>query len=90
LEVAARGCGGRGRAYSLPRGERANTRTKDLIDIVLLIRSGKLDKAKTAAAAPPGEWGPVFAIAGVLRSDCIKLDEIKEGRDLSTLLTHQG
>jgi len=56
----------------------------------LLIRSGKLDKAQTAAAAPPGEWGPVFAIAGVLRSDCIKLDEIKEGRDLSTLLTHQG
>lgn len=37
-------------AYSLPRGERANTRTKDLIDMVLLIRSGKLDKAKTSAA----------------------------------------
>jgi predicted nucleotidyltransferase component of viral defense system len=37
-------------AYSLPRGERANTRTKDLVDMVLLIRSGKLDKTKTAAA----------------------------------------
>ena len=37
-------------AYSLPRIERANTRTKDLIDMVLLIRSGKLDKKKTAAA----------------------------------------
>jgi hypothetical protein len=37
-------------AYSLPRIERANTRTKDLIDMALLIRSGKLDKKKTAAA----------------------------------------
>jgi predicted nucleotidyltransferase component of viral defense system len=37
-------------AYSLPRGERVNTRTKDLIDMVLLIRSGKLDKRKTSAA----------------------------------------
>jgi hypothetical protein len=37
-------------AYSLPRIERANTRTKDLIAMVLLIRSGKLDKKKTAAA----------------------------------------
>jgi hypothetical protein len=37
-------------AYSLPRGERANTRTKDLVDMLLLIRSGKLDKTKTAAA----------------------------------------
>src|SRR6476661_650370 len=37
-------------AYTLPRGERANTRTKDLIDMVLLIRSSKLDKTKTAAA----------------------------------------
>jgi|GraSoiStandDraft_16_1057320.scaffolds.fasta_scaffold42302_3 hypothetical protein len=36
--------------YSLPRGERANTRTKDLVDMVLLIRSGKLDKTKTGAA----------------------------------------
>jgi hypothetical protein len=30
-------------AYSLPRGDRANTRTKDLIDMLLLIRHGKLD-----------------------------------------------
>jgi hypothetical protein len=37
-------------AYSLPRGDRANTRTKDLIDMVLLIRSGKLDKKKTTTA----------------------------------------
>jgi hypothetical protein len=37
-------------AYTLPRGERANTRTKDLIDMVLLIRGEKLDKDKTAAA----------------------------------------
>jgi hypothetical protein len=56
-------------AYSLPRGERANTRTKDLIDMVLLIRSGKLDRTKTSAAvratfakrgthAVPAELGP--------------------------------
>jgi nucleotidyltransferase AbiEii toxin of type IV toxin-antitoxin system len=37
-------------AYPLPRGERVNTRTKDLIDMVLLIRGEKLDKDKTAAA----------------------------------------
>ncbi len=37
-------------AYTLPRGERVNTRTKDLIDMVLLIRGGTLDKSKTAAA----------------------------------------
>jgi|ERR1700678_441680 predicted nucleotidyltransferase component of viral defense system len=37
-------------AYSLPRGERANTRTKDLIDMVLLIRGQKLDKKKVVAA----------------------------------------
>lgn len=37
-------------AYTLPRGERANTRTKDLIDMVLLIRRDELDKDKTAAA----------------------------------------
>jgi Nucleotidyl transferase AbiEii toxin, Type IV TA system len=38
-------------AYTLPRGQRTNTRTKDLIDMVLLIRSGKLELKKTAAAA---------------------------------------
>jgi hypothetical protein len=37
-------------AYTLPRGERVNTRTKDLIDMVLLIRGEELDKDKTAAA----------------------------------------
>jgi predicted nucleotidyltransferase component of viral defense system len=37
-------------AYTLPRGERVNTRTKDLIDMVLLIRGETLDKSKTAAA----------------------------------------
>ena len=37
-------------AYTLPRGERTNTRTKDLIDMVLLIRGGKVDQKKTAAA----------------------------------------
>jgi predicted nucleotidyltransferase component of viral defense system len=37
-------------AYTLPRGERVNTRTKDLIDMMLLIRGEKLDKDKTAAA----------------------------------------
>ncbi len=37
-------------AYTLPRGERVNTRTKDLIDMVLLIRGEKLDRDKTAAA----------------------------------------
>lgn len=37
-------------AYTLPRGERVNTRTKDLIDMVLLINGETLDKSKTAAA----------------------------------------
>jgi len=37
-------------AYTLPRGGRVNTRTKDLIDMVLLIRGEKLDKGKTTAA----------------------------------------
>ena len=37
-------------AYTLPRGERVNTRTKDLIDMVLLIREETLDKSNTAAA----------------------------------------
>jgi Nucleotidyl transferase AbiEii toxin, Type IV TA system len=37
-------------AYTLLRGERMNTRTKDLIDMVLLIRGENLDKGKTAVA----------------------------------------
>jgi predicted nucleotidyltransferase component of viral defense system len=37
-------------AYTLPRAVRANTRTKDLIDMVLLIRREKLDNGYTAVA----------------------------------------
>jgi predicted nucleotidyltransferase component of viral defense system len=37
-------------AYSLPRLDRVNTRTKDLIDMVLLIRQGNLNASKVAAA----------------------------------------
>lgn len=37
-------------AFSLPRGERENTRTKDLIDMVLLIGQQKLDRARTKVA----------------------------------------
>jgi hypothetical protein len=37
-------------AYSLPRGKRANTRTKDLIDMALLIRQEKLDKSRVKLA----------------------------------------
>jgi hypothetical protein len=37
-------------AYTLSRGERVNTRTKDLVDMVLLIRGEKLDRRKTASA----------------------------------------
>jgi predicted nucleotidyltransferase component of viral defense system len=37
-------------AYTLPRAVRANTRTKDLIDMVLLIRREKLDNGNTAVA----------------------------------------
>jgi len=37
-------------AYTLPRGERVNTRTKDLIDMILLIRTEKLDLGKTSVA----------------------------------------
>jgi len=37
-------------AYSLPRGERANTRTKDLIDMALLIRQEKLNKSRVKLA----------------------------------------
>jgi len=37
-------------AYSLPRGDRVNTRTKDLIDMLLLIQQGKLDNLRLAGA----------------------------------------
>ena len=81
-------------AYSLPRGERANTRTKDLIDMVLLIRSGKLDKKKTAAAvratftkrgthAVPAELDPPPAEWGpvfdALAKECGLAMKIEEG-----------
>jgi hypothetical protein len=37
-------------AYTLPRGERINTRTKDLIDMLLLINGRELEKGRTGAA----------------------------------------
>jgi hypothetical protein len=37
-------------AYTLPRGDRVNSRTKDLIDMLLLIRQGKIDNPRLAAA----------------------------------------
>jgi predicted nucleotidyltransferase component of viral defense system len=37
-------------AYTLPRGERMNTRTKDLVDMVLLIRERKIDRKKVGTA----------------------------------------
>jgi hypothetical protein len=37
-------------AYSLPRGVRVNTRTKDLIDMLLLIEQGNLDNRRVASA----------------------------------------
>jgi len=37
-------------AYSLPRRERVNTRTKDLIDMLLLIAQGTLDNSRMASA----------------------------------------
>jgi predicted nucleotidyltransferase component of viral defense system len=81
-------------AYSLPRGERVNTRTKDLIDMVLLIRSGKLDKKKTAGAvratfakrathAVPQELEPPPAawgpVFGTLAKECGLMMKMEEG-----------
>src|SRR5882762_7335085 len=37
-------------AYTLPRGERANTRTKDLIVMKVSVSTEKLEKGKTAVA----------------------------------------
>lgn len=37
-------------AYTFRRRERVNTRTKDLIDMILLMRGGKLDRHKVGAA----------------------------------------
>jgi hypothetical protein len=33
-------------AYTMPRGERLNSRVKDLVDLVLLIESGELDSSR--------------------------------------------
>lgn len=81
-------------AYSLPRGERVNTRTKDLIDMVLLIRSGKLDKKKTAGAVratfakrathavPQGLDPPPAAwgpVFGALAKECGLMMKMEEG-----------
>src|SRR6516225_9519404 len=37
-------------AYTLPRGERTNTRTKNLVDMVLLVRGKKIEQKNVAAA----------------------------------------
>jgi Nucleotidyl transferase AbiEii toxin, Type IV TA system len=37
-------------AYSLPRGEPVNTRTKELIDMLLLIEQGNLNNRRVASA----------------------------------------
>jgi predicted nucleotidyltransferase component of viral defense system len=81
-------------AYSLPRSERANTRTKDLIDMLLLIRTGKLDKKKTPTAvratfakrathAVPQELDPPPAAWGpvfdALAKECSLMMKMEEG-----------
>jgi hypothetical protein len=37
-------------AYTLPRGQRENSRVRDLLDMLLLIREGRLDSARTQEA----------------------------------------
>jgi predicted nucleotidyltransferase component of viral defense system len=84
-------------AYTLPRGERVNTRTKDLIDMVLLIRGEKLDKDKTAAAIHatflkraihdvPRELDPPPAewepVFDVLAKECALTMKVREGFEL--------
>jgi hypothetical protein len=81
-------------AYTLPRGERVNTRTKDLVDMVLLVRGKRLDKAKTAAAirvtfakrethAVPQELDPPPAtwepVFDALAKECGLVIKIQEG-----------
>jgi hypothetical protein len=46
-------------AFSLPRGDRMNTRNKDLIDMILLVRQEKLDKTRVKRAL-----GATFAKRG--------------------------
>jgi hypothetical protein len=84
-------------AYTLPRGERVNTRTKDLIDMVLLIRGETLDQGKTAAAiratfkkrathGAPKELGPPPAewepVFDALAKECNLAMELPEGFEL--------
>src|SRR5208282_1037684 len=84
-------------AYTLPRGERVNTRTKDLIDMVLLIRGEKLDKDKTAAAVRatflkrathdvPKELDPTPAewepVFDALAKECDLTMKLREGFEL--------
>jgi hypothetical protein len=81
-------------AYTLPRGERVNTRTKDLIDMVLLIRGETLDKDKIAAAVcatflkrathdVPKELDPPpaewEAVFDALAKECDLLMKLREG-----------
>ena len=84
-------------AYTLPRGERVNTRTKDLIDMVLLINGETLDKSTTAAAVRatfmkrkthdvPTELGPPPAewepVFDALAKECDLAMELREGFEL--------
>jgi predicted nucleotidyltransferase component of viral defense system len=84
-------------AYTLPRGELVNTRTKDLIDMVLLIRGETLDKGKTAAAIgatfkkrathdAPKEVGPPPAewepVFDSLAKECNLAMDLREGFEL--------
>ncbi len=84
-------------AYTLPRGERVNTRTKDLIDMVLLINGEPLDKSKTAAAVRatfmkrathnvPKELDPPPAewepVFDALAKECDLAMELREGFEL--------
>jgi predicted nucleotidyltransferase component of viral defense system len=84
-------------AYTLPRGERVNTRTKDLIDMVLLINGEALDKSTTAAAIRatfmkrathdvPKELDPPPAewepVFDALAKECDLAMELREGFEL--------
>jgi hypothetical protein len=84
-------------AYTLPRGERVNTRTKDLIDMGLLISGETLDKTKTAAAVQttfmkrathnlPRELDPPPAewepVFDALAKECNLAMELQEGFEL--------
>jgi predicted nucleotidyltransferase component of viral defense system len=89
-------------AYTLPRGERVNTRTKDLIDMVLLINGEALDKSTTAAAIRatfmkrathdvPKELDPPPAewepVFDALANECNLAMELREGFELVSEFT---